>query len=76
MTKLILTCTLQFCVLFSYTLCASHMTGYHYAQALYQSGCVQCITVLSVTAGFCHKIHEHCSLLGYYAVSGGNLLTI
>jgi len=32
MTKLILTCTLQFCVLFSYKLCACHMTDCHYTR--------------------------------------------
>ena len=42
MTKLILTCTVQFCVLFSYKLCACHMTGCHYIQALFHSGCAPC----------------------------------
>jgi hypothetical protein len=37
MTGLILTCSLQFCVLFSYKLCACHMTGYIYIQALFHS---------------------------------------
>ena len=41
MTKLILTCTLQLCVLFSYNLCACHITGWHYIQALNHSGCAQ-----------------------------------
>jgi len=41
MTRLILTCTLQFCVLFSYKLCACHKTGCHYIQALH-SGCAPC----------------------------------
>jgi len=45
MTKLILTCTLQFCVLFSYKLRACHMTGRHYIHALFHSACVHCITV-------------------------------
>jgi hypothetical protein len=34
MTKLILTCIVQFCVLFSYKLYACHMTGYQYIQKL------------------------------------------
>ena len=42
MTKLILTCSLQFHVLFSYKLCACHMTGCHYIQALFHSGCAPC----------------------------------
>jgi len=42
MTKLILTCTLQFCVLFRYKLCACHMTGCHYIHALYHSGRAPC----------------------------------
>jgi len=37
MTKLIWTLTLQLCVLFSYKLCACHMTGCHYIQALFHS---------------------------------------
>jgi len=36
-TKLIFTCTVQFCVLFSYKLCACHMTGCHHIQALFHS---------------------------------------
>ena len=42
MTKMILTCSLQFHLLFSYKLCACHMTGYHYIQALFHSGCAPC----------------------------------
>jgi len=42
LTKLILTCTLQFCVLFSYKFCACHMTGYHYIQTLFHPGCAPC----------------------------------
>jgi hypothetical protein len=42
MTRLILTCSLQFHLLFSYKLCACHMTGYHYIQALFHSGCAPC----------------------------------
>ena len=38
-TELILTCTLQFCVLFSYKLCACHITGCHYIYALFHSTC-------------------------------------
>jgi len=45
MTKLILNCTLQFCMLFSYKLCACHMTGCSYTQALFHSGCAACTTV-------------------------------
>jgi len=52
------------------------MTGYHYVQALHQSGFVPCITFLSVTSGFCHKVDKNCQLLGYYAVSTGNVLPI
>jgi hypothetical protein len=29
---------------------------------------------LSITSGFCHKVDENCTLLGYYAASSGNLL--
>jgi len=46
MTKLILTCTVQFCVLFSYKLFACHMTGCHYIQALFHSGCAPCATYI------------------------------
>jgi len=42
MTKLILTCSLQFRLLFSYKLCACYMTGCHYIQALFHSGCAPC----------------------------------
>ena len=42
MTKMILTCTLEFHPLFSYKLCACHMTGCHYVQALFHSGCAPC----------------------------------
>jgi len=42
MNKLILNCTLQFGVLFSYKLCVRHMTGRHYIQALFHSGCAPC----------------------------------
>ena len=42
MTKMILTSSLQFHLLFSYKLCACHMTGYHYIQALFHSGCAPC----------------------------------
>jgi len=37
LTKLIFTCTVQFCVLFNYKLCVCHMTGCHYIQALFHS---------------------------------------
>ena len=30
--------------------------------------------VLRMTSGFHHKVDENCTLLGYYAVSSGNLL--
>ena len=77
MTKLTLTLTVpvQLCVLFSYKLCACHMTGCHYIQPQFHSGCApftECL--LSVTSGFCHTVDENCSIVGYYAVSGGNLL--
>jgi len=39
MTKLILTLTVQFCVLFSYKLCACHMTGCHYIQPPFHCSC-------------------------------------
>jgi len=42
MTKLILNCTVQFCVLFSNKLCACHMAGCYYTQALFHSGCAPC----------------------------------
>jgi hypothetical protein len=41
MTKLISTCNVQFCVLFSYKLCACHITGCHYTQALFHSVLLQ-----------------------------------
>jgi hypothetical protein len=31
---------------------------------------------LSMISGFHHKVDENCSLLGYYAGSGGNLLLL
>jgi len=46
MTELILTCALQFRVLFSYKLCACHMTACHYIQALFHSGCAPWTTDL------------------------------
>jgi len=74
MTKLILTSTLQFCVLFSYNLCACHMTACHYIQALFHSGCAPC------TADIKHDfrllpqtVDETCTVLGYHTVSSGNL---
>jgi len=51
MTKLILTCTVQFCVLFSYKLCACHITGCHYIQALFHSVVLHVQLILSVTSG-------------------------
>ena len=42
MTKMVLTCSLQLHVLFSYKLCACHTTGYIYIQALFRSGCAPC----------------------------------
>ena len=73
MTKLILTCTIQFCVLFSYKLCACHMTGCHYIQALFHSVVLHVQLILSMTSGYCHKVDETCTLLGYYTVNSGNL---
>ena len=73
MTKLILTCTVQFCVLFSYKLCACHMTGCHYIHALLHSDVLHVQLILSVTSGYCHTVDEACSVEGYYTVSCGNL---
>jgi len=42
MTKPILTCTLKFCMLFSYKLCVCHMTSCHYIQAVFHSDCASC----------------------------------
>ena len=72
-TKLILTCTLQFCVLFSYKLCACHLTGYHYSQALFHSVVLHVQLILSTTSGYRHIVDESCTLLLYYTVSSGNL---
>ena len=76
MTKLIWTLTLQYCVLFSYKLCACHMTGCHYIQALFHSVVLHVQLILRVTSGFCHKVDENRTLLGYYAASSGNLLPV
>jgi len=73
MTKLILTCTAQSCVLFSYKLCACHMTGCHYIQTLFHSIVFQVQLILSVTSGYCHTIDETCTVVGYYRVSCGIL---
>jgi len=73
MTKLILNFTLQFCMLFSYKLCTWHMTGCHYIQPLFHSSCAPC-TAVCVTSGFCHKVDQNCTIVGYCAASGGNLL--
>jgi len=73
MTKPILTCTVQFCVLFSYKLCACHMTGCHYIQALFHSVVLHVQPILSVTSGYRHTEDEICTVLGYYTVSCGNL---
>ena len=42
MTRLILTCSLQFHVLFSHKLCACHKTECHYIQALFHFDCAPC----------------------------------
>jgi len=52
-TKLILTSTLQFSVLFGYRLCACHMTGCHYIQALFHSVVLHVQLILSATSGYC-----------------------
>jgi len=73
MTKLILTCTVQFCVLLSYKLCACHMTGCHYIQALFHSVVLHEQLILSVTSGYCHTVDETCTVVGYYTVRCGSL---
>ena len=70
MTKLIWT-FLQFCVSYHYKLCACHMLACHYIQALFHCSMYSC---LSVTSGFCHKVDENCTVLGYYVVRSGKLL--
>ena len=42
MTKMTLTCSRQFRLLFSYKLRACHMARCHYIQALFHSGCAPC----------------------------------
>jgi len=73
MTKLILTCTVQFCVLFWYKLCACHMADCNYVQALFHSVMLYVQLILSVTSGYCHRVDETCTVVGYYTVSCGNL---
>ena len=73
MTKLILTCSLQFHLLFSYKLCACHMTGCHYIQALFHSVVLNVHLILSMTSGYRHKVDETCTIVGYYTVCSGNL---
>ena len=74
MTKLILTCTLQFCVLFSYkALCLSHDRLPLYSGTISLWLCSMYKLILSMTSGYCHKVDETCTLLGYYTVSSGNL---
>jgi len=73
MPKLILTCTAQFCVLFIYKLCACHMIGCHYIQALFHSVMLHVQLILSLTSGYCHTVDETCTVVGYYTVSSGNL---
>jgi len=73
MTKLILTRTVQFCVLFSYKLCACHMAGCHYIQALFHSVVLHVQLILSMTSGYCHTVDETCTVVGYYKVGCGNL---
>ena len=65
-TKLIL----KFRVLFSYKLCACHMTGCHY---LFHSVMLHVQLILSMTSGYCHTVDETCNVVGYYTVSSGNL---
>ena len=73
MTKLILACTVQFSVLFSYKLCACHITGCNYIQALFHSVVLHTQLILSVTLGYRHTADENYTVVGYYTVSCGNL---
>jgi len=73
MTKLILTCTVQCHLLFSYKLCACHMTGCHYIQALFHSVVLHVQLILSMISGYCHTVDETCNVVGYYTVSCGIL---
>jgi len=50
------------------------MTGCHYIQALFSLVVSMYNCFLSMTSGFRHKADKNCTLLGYYAVSSGNLL--
>ena len=73
MTKLILTFTLQFCMLFSYKPHACHMTGCHYIQALFHSVCAPCTPVFKCDFRLLPQVDENCTLVGYYTVSSGDL---
>jgi len=74
MTKLILTCTAQFRVLFSYKLCACHMAGYHYIQALFHCVCAPSTTDIKCDFRLLpHTVEETCTVVGYYRVSCGIL---
>jgi len=73
MTKLILTCTLQFCVLITYKLCPCHMAGCYYIQALFHSVELHVQLILSMTSGYRHTVDETCTVVGYYTVSCSNL---
>jgi len=72
-TKLILTSTLQFCVLFRYKLCACHMTGCHYIQALFHFVVLHVQLILSTNSGYSHTVDKTCTVVAYYTVSSRNL---
>ena len=72
-TKLILTLTLQFCVIWLQALCLSHDRLPLYSATISLLH-LQLFFFLSVNSGFCHTVDENCTVVGYCAVFSGNLL--
>jgi len=54
--------------------CLSHDTLPLYSGTISLCLCSMYNCFLSMTSGFCHKVDENCTLLGYYTASSANLL--